>query len=426
MATTVITTGDQVTQTPPLVPSAGVTPLPFTKMPLFDWASRLGLNPIHFGGAVVSGRFVRDQACSTPWPRYTWQNGSSLSHMDISVALSIAESLIEEYIGYHVAPATRVETHPYPRYLRLYRTNGRDTTGRSAAIQMERGKIKSVSVEKRTLLGTFPLTYQDLDGDGYNEVAQVVVSDAAVYPATEIQLFPAGLADHPSWQIRYPKRWWQVGQDYNFLIDFWMLINPEFLARLPGEFWEAPNLDSESTRLTHVDVYRVWQDSTDTASVSLEWEPDWASCVDAGSNTLTTSGAVGIVRDPEAGLVAPRWSYGSPETGRSPDRATISYHSGVISDEYRQGYSLNPLGGYLADAVFYLATARLTRDLCGCEEARAYAIDLRTDMSLVSPQGNFLAVADDIQTCPFGTRRGEWLAFKALTLMDKHIEVGVF
>ena len=80
---------------------------------------------------------------------------------------------------------------------------------------------------------------------------------------------------------------------------------------------------------------------------------------------------------------------------------------------------------YMADAVFHLATARLHRDICGCTNAQALAEELRTDMALVSPQGNFLAVADKIQESPFGTRRGEWLAYQQVLRAEKHFEVSI-
>lgn len=425
MTTVIVTEGSPVPQTAPVVPSAGVVPLPFTKMPLHDWAERLGLNPIHFSGGTVSGRFSREQACSTPWPRYTWQNGYNLSHMDLAVAIQNAESMIEQELRFHVAPAFRRDNHVYPRYQNTYRTTGYDMTGRRASIQVERGKIISVSVEKRDFLGTYAVSYQDLDGDGYNEAAYVLVPDTAEFHAASIHLFPSGLSDHPSWQLRYPKRWGVAGDDRYYILDYWLMLNPEIMSRLPGENWNPPSLDNEDNLLTHVDAYHVWADNTDTSAVSLEWEnaPLGLSQYD----TISSRGGLGIVRDSEAGLVAPTWlnDSGWCSTNGSPDRVSISYYSGEVSQEYLSGYTLNPLGGHLGDAVFYLATARLTREMCACAEARQLAIELRQDMSLVSPQGNFLAVADAIQTCPFGTRRGEWLAYQNIKSTDRHIEVAI-
>jgi hypothetical protein len=397
--------------------NTAIAALPYTKMPLHDWAERLGLNPIHFAGGLMSGRFVEGQACAEPWARYTWQQGYHLSHNDVAIAISTAESLIEEYLGYHVAPAWRTEPHAYPRYRNRYQTYGRNTVGRTPAIQMERSKIISVSYRKQEFIATVPVIYQDLDNDGYKEIAYVALPNGKQYPATEIALFPPGLANHPSWQIRYPKRWGETGNDRYFLIDFWLMIRPEIMAKLPGETHQPPILDNQTNLLDNVDVYRVYE-CTDPAPINLEWESA-QSCWPLDGTSRRVGG---IVRDPEAGLIAPSVTWGQ----LTPDRFVATYYSGSVSQDYQAGYTLNPLGGHLADAVFYLATARLTRELCACAEARALAVELRTDMSLVSPQGNFLAVADAIQVAPFGTRRGEWLAYQALKLVEKHIEVAVF
>jgi len=400
-------------------PSMAIAPLPYTKMPLHDWAARLGLNPVHFAGGVMSGRFARGEVCSASWARYTWQNGYNLSHMDVAVALSTAENLIEEYLGYHVAPAWRTEKHAYPRYRNLYRTYGYNETGRRPAVQMDRAEIISVSVPKSDYLGTFPVAYMNLDGDSYNEVAYISLPNGAQYRPQEIAIYPPGLGGHPSHQIRYPKRWGTSGDELYFLIDFWMMIDPELLARLPGEIWEMINLDNQTALIDNVEVYRVYE-ATDPMPIVLEWE-EGQVCLPLADITGTTQHALGIVRDAELGLIAPGVTQGRP----TPDKFTATYYSGVTSEDYQMGYTLNPLGGQIADAVFYLATARLTRELCSCAEARALAAELRADMSLVSPQGNFLAVADAIQTSPFGTRRGEWLAYQALKLVDKHMEAAV-
>ncbi len=419
---TIITTGAPTPQLPPFsIAAASVTPLPYTRMPLFEWASRVGLNPIHFGGGVMSGRFMKEADCSAPWPRYTWQDGgANLSHTDLALSIATAENLIEEYLGYHVAPRWRKETHSYPRRENVYRTYGVNLTGRRPAIQMERGKILSVTHEAREYIGTFPVYYQDLDGDGYGEVAYVLVAGGADIDTREIALFPVGMNDHPSWQIRYPKRWGNTGDDTYFLIDCWLMFDPEILARIPGEFYIPLDANNPANLIQHVDAYRVYEETT--SAVSLSWE-DGSYCFPDGSSELSTTG---IVRNPEVGLIAPTWGPGALSGRMTPDLATINYYSGAQSREYISGYTLDPLGGHLADAVFYLSAARATRDLCGCAESRALVADMRTDMSLVSPQGNFLAVADAIQTAPFGTRRGEWLAYKSLTLLDKHMEVAVF
>lgn len=405
-------TGTPASAIPGAIPAdGGIEPLPYTRMPLSDFARRLGLNPIHFAGATLPGKFPA-VSCGSVWPRYSWQDESLLSHMDVALALHLAEEAIENYLGYHVAPGWRTEQHEYPRYKRLHRTNGVDASGRRPAIQLERGYVTGVGKRKQEFIGTRTVSYQDADGDGYNETA--VVSLQSDLPAQEIAVYPTGFGYHPSWEIRHPRHFFRSGGTWSFLFDFWLMIDPELQARLPGEYRQFIDLTQNGTLLTEVDVYRVYNDETDTSAVEFAWEPAPGQEATTGR---TTSGGLAYVRNADAGLVAPYWTG---QCTLSPDTVKITYLSGVASRDYQDGRTLYPLDSHMATAVFYLAVARLQRDVCACTNAHSFAADLRTDMALVSPAGNFLAVADAIQTCPFGTRRGEWLAYQQLKLAEKH------
>lgn len=415
---TFVGTGTPAVAPPGTIPAdGGIEPLPYTKMPLSDFARRLGLNPVHFFGAVLPGYFPHGISCGSIWPRYSWQDESLLSHMDVALAISMAESLVENFLGYHVAPYWSSEQHEYPRYKRLHRTNGVDATGRRPSIQLNRGFVQKVGVRKQEFIGTRSVTYQDADGDGYGETA--VVSVDTDLPASEIAIFPTGYGYHPSWQIRWPRHHFRSGGVLTFLTDFWLMIEPELQAGLPGEYRELIDLTQPGTLLTEVDVYRVYTDDTDPSAVQFAWEPNPGQEATIG---LETRGGLAYVRDADAGLVAPWWSEGHR---MSPDSVRITYLSGVASRDYLDGRTLNPVDDHLANAVFYLAVARLQRDVCACTNAHALAADLRQDMALVSPAGNFLAVADAIQECPFGTRVGEWKAYQQLRLTEKHYVAGI-
>lgn len=410
---------------PVITGSSYIEPLPFTKMSIFDWARRLGLNPVHFAGGHVSGKYVEHGTCQSIWTRYAWQSYSQVSHMDVAAALVKSEELIEDYLGYHVAPAIRTDTYQYPRYQHRHRMNMVDLSGRRPAVQVNRGHVSGVGILKRDLIDTQSLSYRDVDGDGFNEIAELTVTTP--YPANEIQIYPRGFAYHPSFQIRHPRAHYssQVGT-VTFIIDFWHLVKPDIQARTPGVLPESIDMGDANNLITEVDIYRVWLDSTDTDAVTFYWEPSPGF----DSNGETTAQGLGFIRDTQSGLIAP--SFPNPTTtglcsdnNMSPDRVKITYMSGVVSQEYLDGMTLNPLDRHLADAVFYLATARITRDLCGCNNAHSLSAELRQDMALVSPEGNFLAVADKIQEAPFGTRRGEWLAYQEIKLAAKHIEVAM-
>lgn len=394
-----------------------VEPLPYSKMPIHEWAKRMGLNPIHFAGGYISGFFGGQQVCSRSWPRFAWQSHSHISHDDVARALLDAEETIEENLKINVAPAWRTETHGYPRYKKIHRTNALDLTGRRPAIQMNRGHVIEVGEETRTYLGQVEVSYQDNDGDGLYELAYLNLDTD--YSPQELELYPANYGFHKSFQIRWPRYYRAMDGEISYVIDFWLMLKPDATAYIPTDdpLSDMPDMADVSNFITHVDVYRVT--SNTSGSVTFTWEPEPHE--ESAGPTTTTGSA--IVRDGGAGLVAPTFPNGL--TKLSPDKVTLSYRSGLVSESYAAGTSLDPMDEYLADAVFHLATARLHRDICGCSNAQALSESLRADMALSSAQGNFLAVSDTIQDNPFGTRRGEWLAYKQVLRAKKHFKVTV-
>lgn len=394
-----------------------VRPLPFSKMPVHEWARRIGLNPLHFSGATASGYYFTEQHCSVSWPRFSWQTNNHISHEDVAMALLDAEEAIEEYTKINISPSWRTEEHTYPRYKKVHYTNAIDRTGRRPAIQMQRAKIRQVGSPTRELVGTVEVSYQDADGDGFNEVAYA--NFLTSYDVTELEFYPAGYAFHPSFQIRWPRYFSAMDGEISVVFDVWLMIKPEKLNYLPVQDMTTvvPDLTLSPNLITHIEVYRVTNDPDN--AVTFTWEPDPRN-ESAGLETQTGSA---FIRDGEAGFIAPYFPNGL--TKHSPDRVSITYRSGWQSEAYTLGRTLDPMDEYLADAVFHLATARLHRDICGCTNAQALAEELRSDMALSSKQGNFLAVSDKIQDCPFGTRRGEWLAYQQVLRAEKHYEVSI-
>ena len=91
------------------------------------------------------------------------------------------------------------------------------------------------------------------------------------------------------------------------------------------------------------------------------------------------------------------------------------YLSGALDRDYLMGTTCDPLDDYMAQTIAWLATARLHKGLCACGNLHAFMDDLRDDMSIQSAQGNFVITDEEVLKNPFGTRRGEVLAWRRLT-----------
>lgn len=389
--------------------TAMTIPRPHTT--LSSYADKMGINPMHFFGGVTQGLFNLSSSCGTVWQRHTWQNDDNVSHEDLAYQLMNAERDIFALFNYPVHPQWVALDIPYPKP----RNGMYNKYGGYKTLSLNVGYVHAAGVRKSVKVAdALDVIYTDEDGDGYKETATIDIS----------------LLDQTEWFDNYGKIL-VVATDYGeeFAIDSylsidankivargWVMIDPEIASAFPKDDRVIIDLGKDENLIQQVDLYRVYNDPT--GAVLFDWgngttQPGTAEILDVGA---------GIVRPIPDGTTG--WC-----TGTAPSRVKLSVYTGYVADDYwnvtadEEHAKLDPL---FAETIRLLATARLERDLCGCGNVLALGKDLREDMALVSPQGNFLAVADVIQECPFGTRRGEWLAFnKVKNFQDKYVSVAL-
>ena len=393
--------------------------IPVTHTPLQQYAAGLGLNPLHFEGAVVNGLFQSTSSCGSVWARHTWQSPDSVSHEDLAIQIRDAERAIGDFFGYPIAPEWRVLDMVYPQS-RPGLAYMHNVKNRYRTIQLQQGKIIAGGRRGVESIDTIAVQYKDLDNDGFAETAEIDLGQELDWK--EVKVYYEGSGGDPAWEIR-PYR--EIENNV-IIMDSWLFIDPALRSKLPTDSMEPISITGGDNLVVNVEVWREFN-NTDTPSCQFIWDAEG----------VVQDGYLEVV-DTEAGIVRPlpaEYIYGadcaiaSPASfcnAREPDRVKIYYYSGNTSDEYRNGYSTFPIDVQITESIRFLATARLDRDLCGCNNIIALGRDLRTDMALISPQGNFLAVADAIQECPFGTRRGEWLAWNKLRYeKDKYVSVAL-
>lgn len=391
-----------------------------THTPLQDYASALGLNPMHFEGAAAAGYFQHMGHCNSVWYRHSWQNPDNVSHEDLAREMRDAEIAISKELGYNIAPKWQVLDIPYPKP--KHRSMGfmRGASGEFRSINVQIGKVISGGRRGTEYIDTFQIEYVDEDSDDFEETAKIDLG--AEYDPRELKVFFKGTDGDPAWEIRPIRKI----KDNIIYLDSWLFIDPDLKSNFPKTGVDPIQIDDATNLVTEVDVYRVYNDRS-LPECQFIWDAE---------NT-TQDGYLQIL-DREAGIVRPlpaNYQVGvactqiNPSTfctSREPDRVRVYLYSGKQSDDYLNGYSLDPLDSYYIESITLLATARLHRNLCGCNNIFDLGQSLREDMALVSPLGNFLAVADKIQECPFGTRRGEWLAWNRLANdADHFLTVGI-
>lgn len=377
-------------------------------MTLSAYADLMGIDPIHFFGGTSASVMNIFSGCASVWFRHTWQSSEQASHEELAMQLLDAERSIAELIGFPITPQYVEIDLPVPDF----RNGLHNKYGEYKSITTNIGNVVAGGVEATELIASsLAVVYSDEDSDGFEETGTIDASDPAFADWSDnygkLVIVPAGgvLQDAIDTYVSF--------SNDEIVVNTWVMIKPEIASRFPSNDITPVDLEQSANLIQSVDVYRVYNDPTQACTILYSDGTEQQCTLD-----ILDVGA-GIVRPVPTTLVA---------CSGQALRYKVSLLAGYVEDSFWINASgdTNRYSPLWEDTVKLLATARLDRDICGCNNVNALAKDLRTDMALVSPQGNFLAVADLIQECPFGTRKGEWLAWNRIRMFgDKYHSVAI-
>jgi len=399
----------------------------------------MGIVPPHFNQGL-SGNLFSDSACSDVWYQWPWQSADSVAREDLALEIHTAEEELAMLVGYYPAPKYVVEDlYDYPRYHRpdLWQTDMSNVRGAPKSINLRKGRARFIGPGRRTvtLIGTATtvgatLVYSDADGDGFVENARIVLP-TTLTDVNEVKAYFPGFSGSPEWEIRTERS--KVIAAGNLTMNFyvWQLVDPDLWEAFPPAGGLVPiTLAVLTNLLASVEVYREHRDTTQAGSEFL-WNGD-AGCVCGGTGcalcSYTTVDGCLYARDPVAGIVVPMpatydavsgtWGGASWFDCRDPDMVKLWYQSGDIDQRYLANQTHDPLSDRWARIIAYMATARLERPFCTCGNSHALAEWLREDLAF-TPQGSGARyTTQDVLDSPFGTHRGEvmaWMQTKKLT-----------
>jgi len=407
-------------------------PLPLTLLSLSKYARIMGIVPAHFwqGAApnITPQVFPLSGSCDSLWHQYAWQDSDKVGRYDVAQAIQDAEYDLANALGYWPAPMWIAnEQHAYPRpHRREYVGLGTDVRGSVKGITTGFGKI--VRDGRRAALyintastGGSGLAYSDEDGDGFYETASVTVVTTET-DACALKVFFSNKDGEPEWEIREPKSKVISGGSVVFVFDSWLFVDPD-LYELPsteaGPY--AIDLSTTANFVGSVDVYKEYVNNA-VSAVEFLWEPDGIPCdeVDDGCDDLSADGCLRI-RDAELGILAPtpatydastdKWTATTWAGSREPDRVTFWYQAGEMSNEALRGINCDELGLQWAQTIAWLATSRLERPLCACNQAAALSKRLQIDLTERGETNQFFTTMEIVGN-PFGTRIGEVSAWR--------------
>jgi hypothetical protein len=405
----------------------------YTHLSLSRFASIFGLAPVHFAGASGSSIFPLGEPCGDVWQQHAWQNNDIISREDIAQAIYDAETDIANVLGYPVAPEyITAESHAWAKfYDRSVISASGAVRGESKSVPTRYGKVVEVGRRALSLIDAdATVTYSDPDEDDWNELATITAS-TSLTSTDGIKLYTAGKAGDPRWEIRPILSKSISGSTLTITLKSWLLIDPELWEAYPTTT-EAPtpiDIEDPDTFVTTVDIYREYTDSTNYPA-QFTWNASTtgyfcSTCNGLGcpSCTPTTQNGCLQIKDTDRGFVIPTpatyasgWTVGAWSIARDPDSVKLWYQAGNRSEGFLAGLDNDPLDQYLAQAIAWLAIARLEAPPCGCGRVQAQFEYLRRDVSEVDRTRAVIisVIGPEMVTNPFGTRQGEVRAWNRI------------
>jgi hypothetical protein len=417
----------------------------YTFLPLDSWARLMNLNPAHFNGGVGSSVspqvFPLKRNCDGVWYQYGWQHSDQLSREELAETIDEAETEIAAVLGYFPAPrwvSKEIHRFPLPHRRDVFRLGGRDVRGAPLSVLAKNKKIILGGRRATSMIAKDQVVaFSDPDGDGFTELA-AVSSPTTVTDICEIKLYFPNTDGAPEWEIRPVLSKALSGGVVTFLIDSWMLIDPDLWGAYPTDDGpDVVDIGEVSNFIGSVDIVREYNDTTQP-SCEFFWEcPNCGTSATCAACSFTAQTGCMYVRDTDRGLVVPRpatydaaagtWSETAWATpGRDPDQVRLWYKSGDIDEFVLSDEGCFELKDDLARTIAYLAAARLKSPVCGCPNTKQRVQYLQEDLAHTPAGAGFRAIPNDVIANPFGTRRGEVMAWRKIAqLGDREVSSAI-
>lgn len=390
-----------------------------TAMPLIQYATILGISPWHFSQIVWDENPAR-QECRDIWLQYSHMWPDRASRESLARALQQAERQIAEFMGFYPAPTfIEQEQHPFPKTRYLYGSgyqgirfpglHDREKTIRLRWKHLKSGGRRYVdSIELDA-----PIVYSDTTGDGFDNAAEVDVTEPAPEGCSsdEVMLFPTTDTD-PENAIRSATC--EIADDGTITITgpSYLFVRPEIYFEEMGETISGADPsdfviegNDPTNFLDTVNVYRVYARTSGEDYAPVEFGTSTAGSVSYAS----TPGTFRIWNGRRSIIVpvAAEWNEDAEEWAAS----CLSSEPELIRVWYKAGWPVDKRGWItppFARAIAALATAKMNKPICGCGSAEELAHFWQTIPA--SPESVYRSFRQLEAT--FGPQQGCWEAYK--------------
>lgn len=418
----------------PIVPGAPspdvssvFTPPEVTALSLMEYAEIMGINPIQFMSGDSTGYFP-STGCTDRWRQYAWQDEAKTSRDELAREIRQAELDIASELGYMPGLTWySSELVNYPKYYRRAWTtvSGTKVDGYYKSVKLRQGKLFAPGLRTATYVGTASfasasMAYADDDGDGFNET--IVITVPTTYTSIyDHKVYYSNMGGGEEWEIRPATKKLISSNTLEVRMPVWLLFKPELLAALPGDSgYTDIDPSVQANLVAAVDVY---YETADPSQGNLAHWNESAQLIDDTDHTTQLVAIEGhVVHRTISDVTITPATYDAgtgaftvvPFTvAREPDYIELAYCGGDYIEDSRRGMRIVPHD--LAQAIAWMATARLPRPLCTqCQNVKDKEKRLRTELaySVDGTSGDVRFVTIDVLRNPFGTKLGEVEAWK--------------
>lgn len=395
-----------------------------------QWAELMGVPVLEFNNLDISGcqfDYEREH-CSQFWSHWQYSSNSNISREQLAFFIQQAEQQIENYLGYHIAP-----TWSYNEQHNLPREVGVDLS--QIKFQTDWKNVIHGGTSKLTEIGTANVVYSDEDGDGYNELATITITDeslsAFVYSfPNRFRLFMPGHNGKDTYEIEY-----FLGYNYNddthtltVTTNSWILVNPQLYLPKGFNAKRAYNACDSNIYVTTVEISFEEVD-TCLPNAQIVWGGNNQPCADGGCIETTQPACIKWINKCEGTFTVQPVSVNA-DTGciesylstycnisNMPDAVRINYISGCHDkSSFVHPYLIgNTPCADLLRAVLALSVTYLGGVPCACTCIEDQISYFNTDLATTSAVGTSYRYSFEMIDNVFGSaKRGAIEAFAIL------------
>lgn len=355
-------------------------------MTLDTFASIVGVHPLHFNQVEFNGV----GGCGRVWLQYDWQGPTAVSRESVARAISSAEDLLEEYLGFATKPKwyedwiLPLEGNPLVLPRAHYISGGRKTIDLIEA---------GVTV-----------TFSDEDLDGYDETATISVATSVTDPDEIVVYYPDENSD---WQIP-TKSITITNGTATIKIAREDLVKKELLEALHPN---AVDGTTDASFYDAVDIYRQWSDPSTQCYLRHRDYNCCSGITGCEACTFTEQSACLHSSDRKSSIVnitRADWS-----TDHFDPVYCNSYTYYAARTSFIAGWTGSPIWD---QAIAYLALTQLDAGLCECPTVQKRMDYWTTDLGKSDRTQNY-KIPKALDQCPWGYQRGALFAY---SIAQKH------